>query len=63
MSEAAVEQQRLEYTGIFGKEAANALIDQEYYCSFEGGQPRRVLGQGDPPRRAAGPHLRRASQH
>ena len=30
MSEAAVEQQRLEYTGIFGKEAADALIDQEY---------------------------------
>ena len=22
-------------TGIFGKEAADALIDQEYYCSFE----------------------------
>ena len=35
MSEEAVEQQRLEYTGIFGKEAADALIDQEYYCSFE----------------------------
>ena len=35
MSEDAVEQQRLEYTGIFGKEAADALIDQEYYCSFE----------------------------
>ena len=35
MSEAAVEQQRTEYTGIFGKEAADALIDQEYYCSFE----------------------------
>ena len=35
MSEAAVEQQRLEYTGIFSKEAADALIDQEYYCSFE----------------------------
>ena len=30
-----MEQQRLEYTGIFGKEAADALIDQEYYCSFE----------------------------
>jgi hypothetical protein len=26
---------RVEYTGIFGKEAADALIDQEYYCSFE----------------------------
>jgi phage terminase large subunit len=35
MSEAAVEAQREEYTGIFGKEAADALIDQEYYCSFE----------------------------
>ena len=35
MSETAVEQQRIEYTGIFGKEAADALIDQEYYCSFE----------------------------
>jgi phage terminase large subunit len=35
MSEAAVEQQRSEYTGIFGKEAADGLIDQEYYCSFE----------------------------
>src|ERR1700721_1323651 len=33
--DAAVEQQRREYTGIFGKEAADALIDQEYYCSFE----------------------------
>jgi phage terminase large subunit len=30
-----VEQQRVEYTGIFGKEAADVLIDQEYYCSFE----------------------------
>jgi phage terminase large subunit len=35
MSEEAVEQQRFEYTGIFGREAADALIDQEYYCSFE----------------------------
>ena len=35
MSEEAVEQQRLEYTGIFRQEAADALIDQEYYCSFE----------------------------
>jgi phage terminase large subunit len=35
MTEAAVEAQRLEYAGIFGKEAADALIDQEYYCSFE----------------------------
>jgi len=35
MSEDAVEAQRIEYTGIFGKEAADALIDQEFYCSFE----------------------------
>jgi hypothetical protein len=28
-------QQRIEHAGIFGKEAADALIDQEYYCSFE----------------------------
>jgi phage terminase large subunit len=35
MSEAAVEQQRIEYTSIFGQEAADAIIDQEYYCNFE----------------------------
>lgn len=33
MTDAAVEAQRLEYTGIFGQEAADALIDQEYYCN------------------------------
>jgi hypothetical protein len=27
--------QRREYHGIYGEEAGNALIDQEYYCSFE----------------------------
>jgi hypothetical protein len=30
MTEAAVEAQRLEHTGIFGKEGSDALIDQEY---------------------------------
>jgi len=30
-----VEQQRVEYTGIYGQEAADSLIEQEYYCSFE----------------------------
>jgi hypothetical protein len=47
MSEEAVEQHRVEYTGIFGKEAADALIDQEYYCSFEAAILGGVLGQGD----------------
>ena len=56
MSEEAVEQQRVEYTGIFGKEAADALIDQEAIARLRGGHPRRVLGQGNAPRRAAGPH-------
>lgn len=31
----AVEKQRREYHGIFGVEAGDALIDQEFYCSFE----------------------------
>jgi len=35
ITEGAVEKQRVEYTGIFGREAADALIDQEYFCSFE----------------------------
>lgn len=30
-----VDKQREEYHGIFGVEAGDALIDQEYYCSFE----------------------------
>jgi hypothetical protein len=30
-----VEAARAEYTAIFGDDAANALIDQEYYCSFD----------------------------
>lgn len=30
-----VEEQRVEYHAIFGKDAGDALIDQEYWCSFE----------------------------
>jgi phage terminase large subunit len=30
----AIEQQRLEYHAIFGKDAGDALIEQEYFCSF-----------------------------
>lgn len=32
---ALVEEQRAEYHGIFGVDAGDALIDQEYWCSFE----------------------------
>lgn len=35
MSKDAVEKQRREYVGIFGQDAADALIEQEYFCSFE----------------------------
>ncbi len=35
ISLAAVEQQRREYHSIFGADAGDALIEQEYYCSFE----------------------------
>jgi phage terminase large subunit len=35
MSHEAVELQRSEYHGIFGADAGDALIEQEYYCSFE----------------------------
>jgi phage terminase large subunit len=31
----AVEAQRIEYQGIYGDEAGDALIEQEYWCSFE----------------------------
>ncbi len=31
-----IEQQRVEYAGLFGKDIADLLIDQEYYCSFAG---------------------------
>lgn len=30
-----VEEQRLEYHSIFGQDAGDALIEQEYWCSFE----------------------------
>lgn len=35
LSPEAIEAQRAEYRGIFGEEAGDALIEQEYYCSFE----------------------------
>jgi phage terminase large subunit len=35
MSREAVEAQRREYHGIFGEDAGDALIEQEYFCSFE----------------------------
>lgn len=33
---ASIEEQRTVYVGIFGKEIADLLIDQEFYCSFAG---------------------------
>ncbi|TGT36206.1 hypothetical protein [Mesorhizobium sp. M8A.F.Ca.ET.165.01.1.1] len=36
ISEADIEEQRVIYTGLFGKEIADLLIDQEFYCSFAG---------------------------
>jgi hypothetical protein len=35
ISEERIEKQRREYHGIFGVEAGDALIEQEYFCSFE----------------------------
>ncbi|SDF12150.1 hypothetical protein SAMN05216337_104533 [Bradyrhizobium brasilense] len=35
ISREAVEIQRREYHGIYGDEAGDALIEQEYFCSFE----------------------------
>lgn len=32
---ARIEEQRTEYRAIFGEDAGDALIDQEYWCSFE----------------------------
>ncbi|RUV41080.1 MAG: hypothetical protein EOQ55_00765 [Mesorhizobium sp.] len=32
----SIERQRREYTGLFGKEVADLLIEQEFYCSFSG---------------------------
>jgi hypothetical protein len=56
MSEAAVEQQRVEYTGIFGKEAADALIDQEYTAAS-----RRPFSAPTGARRCSSPSSRAAS--
>lgn len=52
MSVAAVEKERKRYHGIFGPEAGDALIEQEYYCSFEAA----VLGA------FWGPDINRAEQ-
>lgn len=35
ISPSVIEGQRAEYHGIFGEDAGDALIEQEYYCSFE----------------------------
>ena len=35
ISAARIERQRDEYVGLYGQEAADALIDQEYHCSFD----------------------------
>jgi phage terminase large subunit len=35
ISHDAVEAQRKEYHALFGEAAGDALIDQEYYCSFD----------------------------
>lgn len=35
ISEELLEQQRREYHMLYGEDAGNALIDQEYFCSFE----------------------------
>lgn len=35
ISREAVEQQRIEYHSIYGDDAGDALIEQEYWCSFE----------------------------
>ncbi|TJX38076.1 MAG: hypothetical protein E5W21_27725, partial [Mesorhizobium sp.] len=36
IDEVTIEEQRAIYVGLFGKETADMLIDQEYYCSFAG---------------------------
>lgn len=40
-----VESARQEYHGIFGEEAGDALIEQEYYCSFEAAILGAVYGK------------------
>lgn len=35
ISPETIEEQRTQYHGIFGEEAGDALIEQEYFCSFE----------------------------
>lgn len=40
-----VEEARKEYISLYGVEAGNALIDQEYYCSFEAAVVGAVYGK------------------
>jgi phage terminase large subunit len=36
VSEEVIEEQRAEYESLFGKEMADLLVEQEFYCSFAG---------------------------
>jgi hypothetical protein len=40
----AIEEQREIYVGMFGKDIADALIDQEFYCSFTGAMVGAYFG-------------------
>lgn len=40
-----VEEARLEYVALYGKEAGDALVDQEYYCSFDSAILGAVYGK------------------
>jgi hypothetical protein len=44
ISDAAIEEQREVYAGIFGKDIADALINQEFYCSFSGAMVGAYFG-------------------
>jgi hypothetical protein len=44
ITEAAIEEQRGIYIGMFGADVANALIDQEFYCSFSGAMVGAYFG-------------------
>lgn len=39
VSPEAIEQQRKEYASLFGQELADAMIEQEFYCSFNAAVP------------------------
>lgn len=40
-----VEKQRREYHGIYGKDAGDAMIEQEYFCSFEAAVLGAIYGR------------------